>query len=266
MPYCKKCGSELNEQTRFCPKCGTSVNQQQPQFDGIKRNKHFPIALIAILACVLIFSLVLFPLLLSQWNPLGIIVGSGNPTTQNHQFVNFNSISISSGFTFVIEQAKSYSVETTIDENLQNYVQISKSGDILSVELKSGYSISASTLKVKISMPSLSRLELSGGVNGNATGFVSTNDFEIEASGGSRIYMQGQAGNLKVNASAGSQLNLANFAVSNANVELSGGSQTEIRPSGKIDANLSGGSRLFYSGNPTIGNINISGGATIEKR
>ncbi|MCW4034713.1 MAG: zinc-ribbon domain-containing protein [Candidatus Bathyarchaeota archaeon] len=25
MPYCRKCGSELNEEIAFCPKCGTAV-------------------------------------------------------------------------------------------------------------------------------------------------------------------------------------------------------------------------------------------------
>jgi len=78
--------------------------------------------------------------------------------------------------------------------------------------------------------------------------------------------MQGQANDITVNASGGSQLNLSNFASRNANVNLSGGSTAQIDSSGRIDANLSGGSNLFYSGNPILGNINVSGGATIEKR
>ena len=26
MPYCRKCGSEVNEEMTFCPKCGTAIN------------------------------------------------------------------------------------------------------------------------------------------------------------------------------------------------------------------------------------------------
>jgi ribosomal protein L40E len=266
MPYCRKCGAQLDEQARFCPKCGTPVNQQAPQSYRTKRNKPFPIALIAVIAAVLALGLVLLPLFLGQWSPLGIIVGSGHPVTQNQPFSNFTSVSVSSGFEFAITQSSFFIVKTTTDDNIQKYLQISKSGDTLSVELKPGYSITTSTLSVEISMPTLSRLELSGGSKGNATGFVSTNNFEIDASGGSRVQMQGQANDLTVNVSGGSQLNLSNFAVRNASVDLSGGSQAEIHPRGRIDANLSGGSHLFYSGNPTLGNINISGGATIERR
>jgi hypothetical protein len=215
---------------------------------------------------VLILAVVLVPLFLGYWNPLGVIVGSGNQVTENRQFSDFSSVSVSSGFAFVVTESDSYSVKTITDDNIQNYVQVSKSGDTLSVGLKPGYGISTSTLRVEIAMPSLNRLELSGGVHGSAEGFVSTNNFEIDASGGSVVQIQGKANDLIVNGSGGSQLNLSDFSVRNAYVNLSGGTQAEISPSGRIDANLSGGSQLYYSGNPTLGNINSSGGATIQKR
>jgi len=161
----------------------------------------FPIALIAIIAGVIVISLVLVPLFTGQWSNLGLIVGSGNPITQNQPYSVFTSVSVSSGFAFVITQSNSFSVKTTTDENLQNCIQISKVGDTLSVGLKPGYSVTTSTLSVEISMPSLSRLELSGGSHGNAQGFVSNSDFEIVSSEGSRIGMQGQAGNLKATVS-----------------------------------------------------------------
>ena len=265
MPYCGKCGAQLEEQARFCPKCGTQVNQNAPKFEGRKRNNSFPIA-IGVIVFVVVLSFVLFSQFQGQWSPLGTIIGSGHPVSQNQPFSDFSSVSVSSGFKFVITQSNSFNVNTTTDENLQNYIQVSKSGDTLSVGLKPGYSVTASILSVEISMPTLSRLELSGGANGNVEGFVSTNNFKIDASGGSRVQMQGKANDLTVDASGGSQLDLSNFAVRNVNVNLSGGSITEINLNGIIDADLSGGSHLFYSGNPIIRNISISGGATIERR
>ena len=266
MPYCRKCGAQLDEQARFCPKCGTPVNQQAPQFEARRRISPFPIYLIPVIVGVLILAFVVVPLFSGQWSPLGTVIGSGHVVTQNQPFSDFTSVSISNGFAFVITQSNSFSVKTTTDDNLQSYIQVSKSSDTLSVKLKPGYSVTPSTLSVEISMPTLNRVELSGGTHGSASGFVSTNNFGIDASGGSQVDMQGQASDLTVNASGGSQLHLYNFAVRNANVNLSGGSQTEISPSGRIDANLSGGSHLFYAGNPTLGNINASGGAAISKR
>jgi len=127
MPYCRKCGTQLDEQTVFCPKCGTPVNQQTPQTYRAKRNSPFPIALIAVVVGVLVLAFVLIPIFLGQWSPFGtIIVGSGHPITQNQQFSGFNSVSVSSGFEFVITQSNSFSVKTTTDDNIQNYIQISR--------------------------------------------------------------------------------------------------------------------------------------------
>jgi hypothetical protein len=266
MPYCRKCGAQLDEQARFCPKCGTPVNQPASQPYRTRRTGPFPITIIAIIAGALILGLVIVPLILGQWVPFGTVVGSGHEVTQNRPFSDFTSISLSNGFEFTITQSNSFNVKTTTDDNIQSYIQISKSGQTLTVGLRPGYGVTTSTLRVEISMPSLSRLELSGGTHGAATGFSSTNNFQMDASGGSRVQMQGQANDLTLNASGGSQLDLSDYTVKNANVNLSGGSQAQISAKGRIDANLSGGSHMTYTGNPTMGNINVSGGSTIEKR
>ena len=75
----------------------------------------------------------------------------------------------------------------------------------------------------------------------------------------------GQAVDLTALCSGGATLHLPDFKVNNANVNLSGGSQATINLDGRLDANLSGGARLFYVGNPTLGTINTSGGASISK-
>jgi Putative auto-transporter adhesin, head GIN domain/zinc-ribbon domain len=266
MPFCRKCGNQLEEQASFCPKCGTPMNEQATQPYTAQRKSSFPIVPIAVIVGVLFLAFALVILIVGQWSPFGTIVGSGNLVAQNQPFSDFTSVSVSSGFAFVITKSNSFSIKTITNDNIQSYIQISKLSGTLYVGLKPGYSIATSTLRVEISMPNLTRLELSGGSRGNAEGFVSANNFEIHASGGSTGQMHGQANDLTATASGGSQLHLSDFEVRNANVNLSGGSQAEINPSGRIDAELSGGSHLFYSDNPTLGNINASGGATIQRR
>ncbi len=221
---------------------------------------------VAIVGGVLIFAFIVFAVFSNLWIPFGNIVGSGNVVSQDRSFSGFSSVSVSSGFAYVITQSSSYSVRTVTDDDIQNNIQISQLGGTLSVGLKPGYGVTTSTLRVEISMPSLNRLELSGGAHGTARGFVSTSNFAVDASGGSRAQMEGQANDLTINGSGGSQLDLSDFAVRNANVNLSGGSTADVEASGRIDANLSGGSHLFYSGNPTLGAQNLSGGSTIQRR
>ena len=75
----------------------------------------------------------------------------------------------------------------------------------------------------------------------------------------------GEADDLAIDASSGSVLNLSNFAVRNVDVELSGGSTSTISLEGRLDADLSGGSKLQYIGDPTLGTIETTGGSEIKK-
>jgi hypothetical protein len=61
-------------------------------------------------------------------------------------------------------------------------------------------------------------------------------------------------------------MKLAGFTVNNADVSLSGASNGTVNLSGKLDANLSGASKLEYIGEPTMGAINTSGASTISKK
>jgi hypothetical protein len=54
--------------------------------------------------------------------------------------------------------------------------------------------------------------------------------------------------------------------VADASVEASGGSEVTVNVSGRLDADASGGSRVFYLGSPALGKIDESGGSTVRPR
>lgn len=268
MPYCKKCGAELEEKANFCPKCGSPVSSQVSETAGAVGQRRTPlsptsIAMIGI-GAVLLFAVI--SISLGFLNPTGTIVGSGNLITREEAYSGFTSVSVNSGFKFYITHSDSYRVTVTSDDNLVNYLEVTKSGGTLHIVLKPGYSIQSTSLKVEITMPSLSGLDLNGGANGEASGFTSSSDLAITSSGGGKVKMAGEAYNLVISASGGSSLDLLNFHVNNANIDLSGGCQVTINLDGRLDATCSGGSHIIYTGNPTMGNINTSGGGTITKK
>jgi len=83
----------------------------------------------------------------------------------------------------------------------------------------------------------------------------------------SNVELTGEARNLHVEICSGaSVLELSNFSVNNADVNLSGVSSATIKLNGRLDANISGASQLYYIGEPTMGDINTSGGSTISKK
>ena len=173
-----------------------------------------------------------------------------------------------------------------------DYILASKAGDTLAIGLKPGYNyrsvhlLRPLILRAEITMPDFYGLDFSGATHGTVEGFSFSHEFDlslsgasfldiadlsagnvtIDLSGASNLNGEGEAENLLISASGASRLELSDFPVQNANVILSGASHATINLDGRLDANLSGASHLRYIGDPIMGNIQTSGGSTVEKK
>jgi hypothetical protein len=67
------------------------------------------------------------------------------------------------------------------------------------------------------------------------------------------------------NVDGAGRFNLKDFTVNDAHVHLSGASSGTINLNGKLDADLSGVSKLSCVGEPEMGDINTSGKSTVSK-
>jgi hypothetical protein len=83
-------------------------------------------------------------------------------------------------------------------------------------------------------------------------------------SGGSSVNLSGIGGDLTIDASGGSSLDLLWMAANDVRVAMSGGSSAKVNMDGTLNADLSGGSSLRYLGSPTMGSIDLSGGSSIN--
>jgi len=167
------------------------------------------------------------------------------------------------------------------------------------------FTLQARTLEAKITMPALYGLKLSGASKGTITGFKSPDDFSLDisgassldmddiatgdvelivsgsskvtgtlnagdvemyVSGASKVELQGSANIIILSTSGASEVNLGNFTLNNANARLSGASEATVNVKGRLDAILSDASRLYFEGNPTMGNISVSGASTIKHK
>ena len=167
------------------------------------------------------------------------------------------------------------------------------------------FTLQARTLKAKITMPALYGLKLSGASKATVTGFSSSKDFNLdisgasslnmddmevrdidcevsgaskvtgsinasdvrfEVSGASKVELDGSARNIVLNTSGASKVDLADFPLKNANIKLSGASEANLDVKGRLDCVLSAASRLYFQGNPTMGNVRVSGASTIKHR
>jgi serine/threonine-protein kinase len=196
---------------------------------------------------------------------LGFITGSGNVITQEEDYTDFDRLDISDGFHVDVSQGDDFSVVIRIDDNLLNHLRVAKQGETLSIGLDPGTNVRGDrvTLEADVTMPELAGADLSGGSHLN--GDLQVADLTLKLSGGSHATLGGSAGDLTVDASGGSHAKLGGLSVADAGVDASGGSHVTVKPSGTLDADASGGSHVRYLGSPSLGKIDISGGASVEQ-
>ena len=211
-------------------------------------------------------------------------VGSGNVVTEVRDFTDFTSLDIEGQSEFEIIESHSYGTTIVTDDNLVRYVTVSKKGTTLKISTIAATALSPTSLKIIITTPNLHELRLGEAARGTITGFKSSNGFNfylfeasslkgkieacdtnIELSGASTVTLEGVTNNVTVSASGASKLDLAYFAINNAIITLSGESEAKMEAKEGLDVDLSGASKLYYAGNPVIGNTSISGGSVMEK-
>ena len=254
--------------------------------------------IVAVLVAVLLFSGLLV-------GCGGVLTGSGNLETKQFNFSDFNKVEVGSAFQFEIVQSTSYGVSITADDNLFEHINVSKSGETLKIDLKMISLHWPVTLKAAVSMPQLRGLDISGASKGNVSGFSSEDNLDVEVSGASSlelldisagdielnvsgaskvtgdlsagnvdfdisgastVQLEGSASNIVADASGASHAKLGGLAVNNADISLGGASTGTVNLSGRLDADLSGASKLGYIGEPTMGTINTSGASTLSKK
>ena len=86
----------------------------------------------------------------------------------------------------------------------------------------------------------------------------------LEASGGSNVVGQGEAGSLELEASGGANVDLAPLPVAAMTIQASGGANVIVNVTAAITGEASGGADVVVEGSPAQQSIETSGGAEVS--
>lgn len=217
-------------------------------------------------------------------NIWGSVKGSGNEVNVTYSFENFDKIDVSSAFELTVLKADTFSVVLFVDDNIVQYLDVSKSGNWLLIGMDGNHNYNNTTLRAEVRCPESNYLKGSGASFISMNGFDTTqvfnlelsgasvfsanlnaNDCEILLSGASVMNINGSCTNCYIGTSGASVLNMPNFIIAEGHFNLSGASDGTIHVTDYLNVTLSGASVLRYYGNPEIGNVNISGASVLLK-
>jgi hypothetical protein len=211
---------------------------------------------------ILLFSVCAIPvLILSSFNVSCIgVQGSGKIITENRTLSGFMAIEARSAIDLEVSQSDGYSVAVSADDNILPKVITKVEDGTLKIEVNNGDLFNSFTVHVKISLPKLSAVELSGASHGIAKN-IQTDKLRLEISGASKLIASGTASELYSEVSGASKLEAMDLMTNNAEVECSGASKAHVHATTTLKINAEGASKVVYSGTPKV--TEESSGASI---
>lgn len=233
-----------------------------------------------------------------------LVAGSGTLVTRQFDVSGFTAVSFDDNVTAAVMYADKPAAAVSLDDNTIEYVVVEVEGDTLHVGLDPANQYSGQTFRVTLGLPSLQALEVTGKSRVRVYGFATSDPLSLTLTAGSRVALSGTRGGdvtcdvsggsglggdlsadaltgtvsgssrvgvtgtvttAKLEASGGSSLDLATLTISDLDVRLSGGSRGTVFVMRTLNADVSGGSQLDYSGSPTLGEVDSSGGSQINR-
>ncbi|HEY93524.1 MAG TPA: hypothetical protein G4O15_01115 [Dehalococcoidia bacterium] len=175
----------------------------------------------------------------------------GEIETRQYDFDEFTGIVISGAFSYEIQKADDWSISITADSNLFEYISVTKSGQVLDMDIK----IPGGTFwtnrsyprpQAMITMPALTSLGSSGATDGAVIGFVSDMYLDISLDGACKV-------------------ELTDLTASKVLIELPGASQaTGYIQVGSIDIDVSSASGVHLEGSTDYLTVEASGASRVE--
>jgi len=190
------------------------------------------------------------------------IRGNGHIKTEERTINTFTEIDI--GGAFEIEwRSGSPALGITTDENLLPYIESEVSGDTL--RLRTHDQIwPTHGIKVVISSPTRAAARIRGAVKLTANQLTGPK-FALEASGASRISLDGSIDELLADMTGASKLDAGGLQTKSAEISTTGAGNAEIAVSETLKVSITGAGKVSYSGNPTV-EKRITGAGSVRRR
>jgi Putative auto-transporter adhesin, head GIN domain len=190
------------------------------------------------------------------------IRGNGHIKTEERTIAVFTEID--AGGAFAIQwQSGPTALSITTDENLLPYIKSDVSGDTL--HLRTHEQIwPTHGIKVMISSPTRAAARIRGAVKLTAKQLTGPK-FALEASGASRVSLDGNIDELLADMTGASELEARGLQTKTAEISTTGAGDAEIAVAETLKVAITGAGKVTYSGNPTI-EKHITGAGSVHRK
>lgn len=194
----------------------------------------------------------------------GGVRGSGNVTKETRALSGFKSIETGGVFQIEVVAQKDFSVEVEADDNILPLINTEVNDGVLRISSERHIK-STGPIRVRISAPDIEKLDISGAASATLSN-VKNSSLDIQSSGASKINVSGETAKLTIDVSGATKINADELKAEDAVIESSGASYISVNVSGDLRSDVSGASKVYYSGSPKNVITKKSGVSCVSRR
>jgi len=209
--------------------------------------------------------------------------GSGNIITEKRTLEPFSEIQLAGSHNLNYLIGEDFTVEITADDNLMEFLTTDVDNGKLSINSKSGVSLSPSKkIQITVTAPEVSTFNLSGSGNihidnlvtenvsfqlsgsGNIRADIAALETQIRVAGSGSVSLKGQSELSRFTIAGSGNIRAADLSSRYLSVSISGSGSVDAHAEIELDANISGSGSIRYTGSPEVSQ-KISGSGKLRK-
>lgn len=170
--------------------------------------------------------------------------------TESLPVADFQGVKVANNIALELTVGADFGLLVEGDQNLVNRVSTKVEEGRLTIALSEDFPRNT-RLAVKVTMPELKELEVSGASTAVVTG-AKGEKVRLQANGATNIKISGEVKTLEAHAYGGSVIDAEALKVATADVEALGGTTVTVSPSVSLKAVTAGVSTVLYTGAPKV--------------
>ncbi|REJ76388.1 MAG: DUF2807 domain-containing protein [Acidobacteria bacterium] len=189
--------------------------------------------------------------------------GSGNIVTEKRSVSEFTQIDVGGIFHVDAVQGDTFLVEVEADDNLLPLISTTVKRGKLRINAEKRFS-SKNRIKIKVTAPNIEKFELSGASSGTLES-VDNGNLELDLGGAAKLTVSGKTGVLTIDMGGASKVDAGSLSATKVVVDGGGASKADVNVAEDLFVDLSGASKVTYSGSPSNVRKETSGGSSLHQ-
>jgi hypothetical protein len=190
-------------------------------------------------------------------------VGSGTATMQVREATGFHQIEVRGCVDVHAQIGAESPLLVTADDNLLDRVITRVEEGVLIVEMEPGSYRFRTDVVIKVTVPTLDALRITGSGDASLTGFQG-GALALGVSGSGDISAHGSVDALNVTISGSGDLALFDLVAREVNVSIAGNGDVEVHAVERLNVQISGSGDVVYRGSPNV-QRSIGGSGSVER-